>query len=68
MVFTWPERAVFIALLLVSVSGFWMRFRGLWRNVTASKDDPDLTLRSLSLRIRDVVLEVDIHDANRIRR
>jgi Fe-S oxidoreductase len=58
MLFTWPERAVFIALLLVSVSGFWMRFRGLWRNVTASKDDPDLTLRSISLRIRDVVLEV----------
>src|SRR5579883_450140 len=58
MVFTWPERAVFIALLLVSVWGFWMRFRGLWRNVTASKHDPDFTLRSLSLRIRDVVLEV----------
>jgi Fe-S oxidoreductase len=58
MVFSWPERIVFIVLLLVSASGFWMRFGMSWRNVIASKNDPDLTLHSISLRIRDVLVEV----------
>ncbi len=35
-----------------------MRFRRLWHNIVVSKDEPDLTLRSLSQRIHDLVLEV----------
>ena len=58
MVFSWPERIVFIVLLLVSASGFWMPFGISWRNVIASTDDPDLILHSISLRIRDVLVEV----------
>lgn len=58
MIFTWPEQAVLLALCLASAFGFWLRFRRLWRNVIACKDDPDLTLLSVSHRIRDLVSEV----------
>lgn len=58
MVFSWLQQMVFIVLALISVAGFWMRFGRPWRNIIASKNDPDLTLHSISVRIRDVLVEV----------
>ena len=38
---SWPETAVFLAFLAVSVYGFWFRFGKVWRTVLRSKKDPE---------------------------
>ena len=56
--FSWPEQVVFIILVIASVSLFWMRFGKVWRNIKASKNDPDFTVRPIGRRVRDFVWEV----------
>lgn len=58
MVFSWPERLVFIALAIASAALFGMRFSNVWRNVMASKQDPDFRLEPFGRRIRDFIWEV----------
>src|SRR5581483_673814 len=53
-----PEQVVFIILVIVSASLFWMRFGKVWRNIKASKNDPDFTLQPVGGRIRDFIWEV----------
>src|SRR5713101_7155912 len=56
--FSWPEQVVFIMLAIASGSLFWMRFGKVWRNIRASKNDPDFTIKPLARRVRDFVWEV----------
>ncbi len=56
--FHWLEQVVLIALAIASVYFFWMRFGKVWRNVMASKNDPDFKLRPVGRRLRDFVWEV----------
>ncbi|MCS6952743.1 MAG: (Fe-S)-binding protein [Bryobacterales bacterium] len=55
---SWPEMALFAALLSASLWAFWVRFRRVWDAVWISKPDPDLRLRPLRPRLRDFVREV----------
>ena len=52
------EQVVFILLVIVSATLFGMRFGKVWRNIQASKDDPEFTIRPLGRRVRDFVWEV----------
>ena len=52
------ESAVFLILLAVSVTGFWLRFRRVWRTIAKSKKDQDLQLAGTGRRIRDFFWEV----------
>jgi len=56
--FPWPETALFLALLAASLSGFWLRFRKVWRTVLHSKKDPEFSLQPVGRRVRDFVFEV----------
>jgi Fe-S oxidoreductase len=56
--FLWQEQVVFIILLIASASLFWMRFGKVWRNIKASRKDPDFTIKPAGRRIRDFVWEV----------
>src|SRR5579883_2644851 len=56
--FSWPETAVFLALLALSVYGFWLRFGRVWRIVLASKKDPEFQLQPVGSRIRQFLWEV----------
>src|ERR1700730_10530996 len=56
--FSWPETAVFLALLLVSFYGFWFRFSKVWRTVVRSKKDPDFHIQPVGPRVRSFLWEV----------
>ena len=56
--FFWPERVVFIILAIASACLFLMRFGKVWRNINASKKDPDFTIKPVGRRVRDFVWEV----------
>ncbi len=56
--FFWPEQVVFVILVIASASLFWMRFGKVWRNIKASKKDPDFTIKPVGRRVRDFVWEV----------
>ena len=55
---SWPETAVFLALLVASVYGFWLRFGKVWRTVLGSKKDPEFRIQPVGRRIRDFLWEV----------
>lgn len=55
---SWPETAVFLALLVASVYGFWLRFGKVWRTVLGSKKDPEFRIQPAGRRIRDFLWEV----------
>lgn len=42
----------------VSLAGFWMRFRRVWRNIFAAKPDADFRLQPISRRVFDFIWEV----------
>ena len=52
------EQVVFIILVIVSASLFWMRFGKVWRNIKASKKDPDFTLQPIGGRVSAFLWEV----------
>jgi len=56
--FTWPETALFLALVAASAYGFWLRFRKTWQIVSQSKKTAELTIHPIGRRIRDFLWEV----------
>ena len=52
------EQSIFAILVVVSISLFWARFGKVWRNIHASKSDPDLSIHHIGRRLRDFVWEV----------
>src|SRR5258708_211344 len=56
--FFWPEQVVFVLLAIASAALFWMRFGKVWRNIKASKKDPDFRIKPAGRRVRDFVWEV----------
>src|SRR5271157_1196632 len=58
MHFSWQEQVIFGILVAASAYLFWMRFGKVWRNIMASKDDPDFSLRPIGRRVRDFIWEV----------
>jgi Fe-S oxidoreductase len=55
---SWPESALFLALLAASGLGFWLRFRRVWRIVEQSRTDPDFHVQPVARRVADFVWEV----------
>lgn len=55
---SWPETALFLALFVISVYLFWLRFGKVWRTVIRSKKDPDFHLQPVGWRVRKFVWEV----------
>src|ERR1700680_1138087 len=53
-----PETAVFLALLVASIYGFWFRFGKVWRIVLRSKKDPEFHIHPVGRRVRDFLWEV----------
>ena len=56
--FSLPEQVVFAILVIASVYGFWARFGKVWHNISASKNDPGVSLRRIGPRVRDFIWEV----------
>src|ERR1700757_3650519 len=52
------EQVIFILLVIVSATLFWKRFGKVWRNIQASKDDPEFTIHPIGRRVRDFGWEV----------
>src|SRR6185437_11955423 len=52
------ETAVLIVLILASIWAFWVRFARIWKRITGSKPDPDLSLGRLGQRTITFVWEV----------
>ncbi|MGH9613265.1 MAG: (Fe-S)-binding protein [Bryobacteraceae bacterium] len=52
------ETALLAALILVSIWGFWVRFAPIWKRISGSKPDPDLSLAGLGKRTIDFIWEV----------
>jgi Fe-S oxidoreductase len=55
---SWPESALFLVLLAASITGFWFRFRKVWRVIRQSKKDPDFHLQPVGRRVADFIWEV----------
>jgi Fe-S oxidoreductase len=55
---SWPESALFLALLATSILAFWLRFHRVWRVVRQSKKDPDFHLQPVGRRVADFIWEV----------
>ncbi|HTR34459.1 MAG TPA: (Fe-S)-binding protein [Bryobacteraceae bacterium] len=53
-----PESALFLVLLAVSIYAFWLRFGKVWRKVSRSKKDPELSLRHMGRRVGQFLWEV----------
>src|SRR5215469_3911140 len=53
-----PEKTILAILILLSVAGFWYRFRRVVRILAAAKPDPDFSLGSIAPRIRAFTREV----------
>ncbi len=56
--FSWPETALFLALLAASAYGFWLRFRKTFHIILQSKKTPELTIHPIGRRIGDFLWEV----------
>ena len=56
--FSWPEIALFLALVAASAYGFWLRFRKTWHIILQSKKDPAFSIHPIGRRIRDFLWEV----------
>jgi len=56
--FSYFEQAIFVVLVVASVSLFWRHFGKVWNNIRASKGDPDLSIQHLGRRVRDFIWEV----------
>ncbi|HWF47696.1 MAG TPA: (Fe-S)-binding protein [Bryobacteraceae bacterium] len=54
---TW-ETALFAALIVVSIAGFWSRFGPVWRRIWHSKKDADFSLHPIGRRVWDFFWEV----------
>src|ERR1700731_2818853 len=52
------EQVIFIVLPIVAITLFGMRFGKVWRNIQASKDDPEFSIHPIGRRPRDFVWEV----------
>jgi Fe-S oxidoreductase len=52
------RQALLAILILLSVAGFWYRFRRVVRIISAAKADPDFSIGSLARRLRSFVFEV----------
>jgi Fe-S oxidoreductase len=55
---TWPARAALLALLIASVTLFWLRLRKVLAVIQGSRPDAGFTLAPLGPRIRRVLAEV----------
>lgn len=55
---SWPETALFLALVVISVYAFWLRFGKVWRTILDSKKDADFHIRPVGPRIRRFFWEV----------
>jgi Fe-S oxidoreductase len=55
---TWPESALFLAILAASIFGFWWRFRKVWHVILQSKKDADFRLQPIARRVSDFIWEV----------
>jgi Fe-S oxidoreductase len=58
MVFSWPERVVLPALLVVSLFLFWRRFGAVLARIRQAKPEPGYRIRPIAPRIRKFVSEV----------
>ena len=56
--FSWPETALFLALLAASAYGFWLRFRKTWRTILHSRKDAEFSIQPVGRRVRDFFWEV----------
>ncbi|MBZ5593880.1 MAG: 4Fe-4S dicluster domain-containing protein [Acidobacteriia bacterium] len=52
------EQALFVLLVIVSVSLFWRRFGKVWNIISASKNDPEFSIQPVVGRVRDFIWEV----------
>jgi Fe-S oxidoreductase len=55
---SWPESALFLALLAASIFGFWSRFRKVWHVILQSKKDADFRIQPIARRVADFIWEV----------
>src|ERR1700722_3150669 len=55
---TWPARATLLALLVGSLTLFWLRLRKVLRVIRGSRPTPGFTLAPLGRRIRQFMAEV----------
>jgi Fe-S oxidoreductase len=55
---SWPESALFLALLIASLLGFWTRLSRVWRIIRGSKKDADFSIRPIGRRVADFIWEV----------
>src|ERR1700722_15620405 len=55
---TWPARAALLALLVASLTLFWLRLRKVLAVIQGSRPDANFTLAPLGPRIRRVLVEV----------
>src|SRR5690348_16613946 len=55
---TWMERIVLLALLLTSLTLFWMRLRKVLDVIRRSRPTPDFQLQPLGSRVRQFLWEV----------
>src|ERR1700729_233029 len=55
---TWPARAALLALLVASLTLFWLRLRKVLRIIRGSRPTPGFTLAPLGPRIRRFLAEV----------
>ncbi len=55
---SWPESAIFLALLITSIFGFWWRFRRVWNAIQQSKQDADFHLPPVERRVAEFLWEV----------
>ena len=56
--FALAEKLLFVALALLSVLLFWLRFGPILRRILAAKKDPDFHLAPVGRRVRDFLWEV----------
>src|SRR5580658_7594732 len=55
---TWPARAALLALLVASLTLFWLRLRKVLRIIRGSRPTPGFTLAPIGPRIRQFLAEV----------
>jgi Fe-S oxidoreductase len=55
---SWPEIAILLVLLCVSISIFWARFRKPVEAIRRARNNPDFELRPIGPRVRQFVWEV----------
>src|SRR6185437_1074020 len=53
-----PEKIILAILICLSLAGFWYRFRGMVRVLSAARPDSDYMLGDIARRVRTFILEV----------